>query len=102
MAENIDDPSLKAFAKWRNYPSILVIALEYKNKAKLFFNFVSKENVLTDVLDVSKAIQERNIPFKIMKADENFFAEAYCFYSNKLLENCKFPGYLKLLNIKKR
>ena len=37
-----------------------------------------------------------------MKADENFFAEAYCFYSNKLLENCKFPGYLKLLNIKKR
>ena len=69
LAENIDDPTLKAIAKWRNHPSILAIASEYKNRANFSFNFVSKEDVLTEikVLDVSKAIQESDIPVKIMK-----------------------------------
>ena len=100
MAENIDDPTLKAIAKWRNHPSILAIAKEYKNRANVFFNFVSKEEVLTEIkmLDVSKAIQESDIPVKIIKANENFFAEAICFYFNKSLENGKFPNCLKLAN----
>ena len=37
LAENIDDPTLKAIAKWRNHPSILAIASEYENR-KLFFH----------------------------------------------------------------
>ena len=49
------------------------------------------------MLDVSKAIQERGIPVKIVKA--NFFSEAICFYFNKSLENAKFPTCLKLVNI---
>ena len=101
LAENIDDPTLKAIAKWRNHPSILAIASEYKNRASFFFNFVSKEYVLTEIkmLDVSKAIQESDIPVKIIKANENFFAETICFYFNKALENGKFPNCLKLANI---
>ena len=97
LAENIDDPTLKAIAKWRNHPSILAIASEYKNRANFSFNFVSKEDVLTEIkmLDVSKAIQESDIPVKIIKANENFFAEAICFYFNKALENGKFPNCLK-------
>ena len=56
MAENIDDPTLKAIAKWRNHPSILAITLEYKNRATFSFNFVYKEDVLTEtkVLNVLK------------------------------------------------
>ena len=50
------------------------------------------------VLDVSKAIQESDIPVKIITANENFFAEAICFYFNKSLENGKFPNCLKLAN----
>ena len=67
--EKIDDPSIKAIAKWRNYPSILAIESEYKNRANFSFSFVSKEDVLTEmkVLDVSKAIQESHIQFKIIK-----------------------------------
>ena len=101
MAENIDDPTLKAIAKWRNHPSILAIESEYKNRANSSFNFVSKEDVLTEIkmLDVSKTIQESDIPVKIIKANENFFAEAICFYFNKSLENGKFPNCLKLANI---
>ena len=51
------------------------------------------------MLDVSKAIQESDIPVKIIKANENFFAEVICFYFNKSLENGKFPNCLKLANI---
>ena len=56
--KNIYDPTLKAIAKWRNHPSILAIASEYKNRANFSLNFVSKEDVLTEIkmLDVSKAI----------------------------------------------
>ena len=50
-------------------------------------------------MHVSKAIQESDIPVKIIKANENFFAEAICFYFNKSLENSKFPDCLKLVNM---
>ena len=101
MAENIDDPTLKAIAKWRNHPSILAIASEYKNRANVSFNFVSQEDVFTEIkmLDVSKAIQESVIPIKVVKANKNFFAETIYFYFNKALENGKLPNYLKLANI---
>ena len=81
LAENIDDPTLKTIAKWRKHPSILEITLEYKNRANFSFNFISKEDVLTEIkmMDVSKAIQESGIPIKIMKANDNFLAEAICF-----------------------
>ena len=39
LAENIDDTTLKAIAKWRNQPSILAIASEYKNRANFEFCF---------------------------------------------------------------
>ena len=74
MAENINDSTLEAIAKWRNYPSILAIASEYKNRANLSINFVSKEDFLTEVkvLDVSKALQESDMSVKIIKANEYF------------------------------
>ena len=45
------------------------------------------------------AIQECDTPVKIIKANENFFAEASWFYLNKSLENYKFPNCLKLATI---
>ena len=87
MAENIDDPILKTIAKCRSHPSTLAIASEYKNRANFSFDFVSKEDVLTEmkVLDVSKVIQESDVPVKVIKANENFFAEAMCFYLKKII-----------------
>ena len=101
MAENNNDLTLKAIAKWRNHPSILATASEYRKRANFSFNFVSKEDVLTEtkVLDVSKVIQESDVPVKMIKANKNFFAELTCFYFNKSLENGKFPNCLKLVNI---
>ena len=83
--------------KWRSHSSILAIASEYKNSANLSFNFVFKENVLTEikVLDVSKATQETDILVKIIKVNENFFAEAICFYFYRLSENSQFLNCTK-------
>ena len=68
LAENIDDLTLRAIAKWRNHPSIVAIASEYRNRANLSFNFVSKEGVLTEkkVLNVSKDIHESDVPVKMI------------------------------------
>ena len=62
MAEKIDGPTLKAISKWRN-SYILKIASEYKNRTNFPFNFVSNEDVFTEikVLDVPGAIQENSI-----------------------------------------
>ena len=51
------------------------------------------------MLYVSKSIQGSDIPVKIIKANENFFAEAICFYFNKSSKNGKFLNRLKLANI---
>ena len=49
MSDNIDDPTLKAIAKWRNHPTILTIISEHENTLKFSFNFVSKEHVLEEM-----------------------------------------------------
>ena len=74
LAENIDNPTLKAIAKWRNHPSILAIASEYKNRENISFDFISKEDALTVIkmMDVSKAIQESDIPVKIIETNEKW------------------------------
>ena len=84
-----------------NGETILAKSSEYKNRARFSFKFASKESAVTEieVLDVSKAIQESDILVKIIKANENFFAKAFCFCFNKPLENGKFLNCLKLANI---
>ena len=84
FAETTNDLTLKAVVKWRNQSSILAIASEYKNGAKFLFNFVSKEDVLAEIkeLDVGKAIQENDVPVKIIKTNENLFVEVTCYNNN--------------------
>ena len=49
LAEIIRDPNLKTITKWRNNPGILAIVSKFKNKANFSFNFVSKEDFLTEI-----------------------------------------------------
>ena len=50
-------------------------------------------------MNVSKVIQESDIPLIIIKKNENFFAEAIWFCFNKSLEKNEFINCLKLANI---
>ena len=73
LSDNIFHPTLKAIVKWRNHPSILTITSEHENTPKYYFNFALKEYVLEDIqmLRSSKAIQESDVPVKLIK--ENSF-----------------------------
>ena len=101
MSDNIFHPTLKAIVKWRNHPSILTITSEHENTPKFSFNFVSKEHVLEEIqmLDSSKAIQERDIPVKLIKENSNLFTEIICKYFNESLEKSQFSNCLKLANV---
>ena len=101
MSDIIDHPTLKAITKWRNHPSILTITTEHENTPKCSFNFVSKEHVPEEIqmLDSLKAIQESNIPLKLIKENSDLFAEMICKCFNESLEKSKFPDCLKLANV---
>ena len=75
LAENIDDPSLKAIFKWRNYSRILAIASEYANRANFSFNF--------DVLSEIKTLNYR--PVSILKIFERLLGRQLLeFFGNVL------------------
>ena len=101
MKDKIDHATLKAIVKWRNHPSILTITSEHENAPKFSFNFVSKEHVLEEIqmLDSSKAIQENDIPVKLIKGNSDFSAEIICKYFNESLEKSKFPDCLKSADV---
>ena len=74
---------------WQKTLMILLLnreSIQCKKRANFSFNFVSKEHVLGDVssLDVSKAIQENDIPVKIITANNNFFAGEICIKLSKI------------------
>ena len=101
LSDNIFHPTLKAIKNWRNHPSILTITSGHENTQKFSFYFVPKEHVLEEIqmLDSSKAIQERDIPVKLIKENSNLFAEIICKYFNESLEKSQFPNCLKLANV---
>ena len=51
------------------------------------------------MLDSSKAIQESDIPVKLIKGNSDLFAGIICKYLNESLEKSKFPDCLKLANV---
>ena len=80
---------------------ILMLQL-FLMKINFSFNFLFRFTLQCEVnfKNIKESdIQESEIPVKIIKANENFFAEAICFYFNKSLENGKFANCLKLANI---
>ena len=97
----IDHATLKTIVKWRNHPNILATTSEDENTPKRSFNFISKEHVLEEIqmLDSSKAIQESDIPVKLIKENSDLFAEIICKYFSESLEKSKFPDCWKLANI---
>ena len=80
---------------------ILMLQL-FLMKINFLFNFLFRFTLHCEVnfKNIKESdIQESEIPVKIIKTNDNFFAEAICFYFNKSLENGKFPNCLKLANI---
>ena len=105
ISDNISDPSIKLIVKYRKHPSTLTIGevcKERKKKHSAFsFSKVAKEEIFKDILnlDVSKACQNTDIPFKIIKENADIFATFFYSSFNTPLTNSEFLSVLKQANI---
>ena len=77
---HVEDPILKAIAKYENHPSILRIKNYMKEKDLYFsFEFVDKPKISKKInkLDEKKACQEHDIPVKLIKSNKDLFILFY-------------------------
>ena len=99
---NIDDPILKAIAKYENHPSILRIKNYMKKKDLNFsFEFVDKPKISKEInkLDGKKACQEHDIPVKLIKSNKDLFSHFIYHNFNNSLFSSNFPSNLKAADI---
>ena len=95
------DPVIKAILKYRAHPSVVAIKENCTSKSNFNFSFVEKVDILKDIkmLQLNKATQNADIPTKLIKDNEDIFAEFVFISFNKCIEQSVFPSKLKLVNI---
>ena len=99
---NIDNPILKAIAKYENHPNILRIKNYMKEKDLNFsFEFVNKPKISKEInkLDGKKACQEHDIPVKLIKSNKDLFSHFIYHNFNNSLFSSNFPSNLKAADI---
>ena len=84
--------------KFQNHPSI--IKIKENHQGHFSFSAVEVEDVDREIdsLDASKAIQQNDIPVKIIKANRDIFSEFIMHNFNEGISTAKFPDILKRLN----
>ena len=70
-------PVLQAMLEYRNHPSINTICRFSQGNRGFYFSREDKNTVLKEIRKLSnkKAVQETDIPVKVLKENANFFAE---------------------------
>ena len=81
--------------KFQNHPSIIKIKENYQGHFS--FSAVEVEDVDREIdsLDASKAIQQNDIPVKIIKANRDIFSEFIMHNFNEGISTARFPDTLK-------
>ena len=97
---NDNEQILNYISKFKNHLSINVIKAR-KKKSKLFFNYISHEEVLNEIrkLQIATAIQQNYIPTKILKENSEMFARYFHKNINFCIENSIFPSDLKVADV---
>ena len=87
--------------KWRNHPGVLAITAVHENQERFTFSSVTLADVakMINTLNNSKAIQETDLPVKLLKDNKDFLAAYIAKYFNDSLKNTKFPNCLKLASL---
>ena len=95
-AECIPQPALKAIMKFRNHPSVSAIRNAF-NPQSFNFSKVSVDDVLKEInkLGNRKAIQNTDIPVKILKQNADIFGSYICHFLNVCVDKGTFPSVLK-------
>ena len=95
-------PTLKAIIKYKNHPSIRIIKSISKCFSSFYFSQVDKSTVLKEIrkLNMNKAVQDTDIPVKILKEkNAEYFAEYLCLQFNEAICASKFPATFKFANL---
>ena len=99
---NVEDPILKAIAKYENHPSILRIKDYMKEKGFYFsFEFVDKPKISKEInkLNEKKTCQEHDTPVKLIKSNKDLFSHFIYHNFNNSLFSSNFPSNLKAADI---
>ena len=99
-AECIPHPALKAIMKFRKHPSVSAITNAF-NPQSFNFSKVSVDDVLKEInkLGNRKAIQNTDIPVKILKQNADIFGSYICHFFNVCVNKGTFPSVLKHADI---
>ena len=75
MSDNTDHPTLKAIVKWRNNPSVFATTAVHESRERFAFSLVTLADLTEEinVLNSSRAIQEADLPVKLLKDNKDFF-----------------------------
>ena len=86
--------------KFQNHSSI--IKIEENHQGHFGFSAVEVEDVNREIdsLDASKAIQQNDIPVKIIKANRDIFSEFFMHNFNEGIFTATFPDILKSTEVK--
>ena len=76
VGQNISGPVLKAIIKYRSHPSIKAIKEQCNTNLYFSFSQIRHDEIMKDFnnLDTNKAIQNTNIPTKLIKENSDIFA----------------------------
>ena len=94
-------PTLNAILKYKNHPSMHVIKRFCQRFSSFYFSHVDKNTVLKEIkkLNLNKAVQDSDIPVKILKENTDFFADYIYLQFNEAVDSSKFADFLKPANI---
>ena len=101
LSENINDPPLKAIARYRNHPSIVAIKKFCNSKSYFSFKNVQKEEILKELnnLNINKATQNTNIATKIRKENSDIFRDFIFSNRYSCINTSSYPSLLKRADI---
>ena len=93
------DPIVDAINKYENHPSITMI--KNKNKTQFSFTVVEYDDILKKVkkLNTSKATKQSDIPTKILRENNEFFARFFHENFNLCIDVDIFPSDLKIADV---
>ena len=85
----------------RNHPSINTVRRFSQRNLSFYFAPVDKNTVLKEIngLGANKAVQDTDIPVKVLKENANFFAEQITLQFIEGVCSSKFPESFKFANI---
>ena len=83
--------------KYRYRPSINTVRFYFQRLLSFYFVVVDKNTVLKEVktLSVKKAIQDTDIPVKVLNENEEFFAHQINLQRNEGISVSQFPASFK-------